>query len=658
MRKIQIKKHGLYIIFWFVTGLVISLSAGAMMISRSLNLSCFFDAGDVYEIAGKYIEPPGNGISRVEGNEGVKRVDAPDANKSIFVPEKNWKYWAINVGNLSNGKLDVVIDVGYQNESEKRVIDTVACTLYDGMNVIEWEGEPFTYLVIHIPDQEGSLFWLNSIVFWERHRPVRAAEYLRASALVFICYLFFTGMMFLMLRKRERKVIIWDSILYFYQDVVLFIFNHFSKGLAKLPSGVRRVIRSGVFIVWITWFIFIENSGLRNRLHSWHYLIAAAAILILSCMSVESRLERVQWDKTYVGMWCLYWGLTCISDFFVIKRWGYVGYIFLFLLPAFFVIWGNMKKKTEIIEDMINALHISFFGWVLFSICFRPLPERIRYAGALKNPNSFSFCLIMAAVAVIAGFWKYWKKDRWSNVLIVLAVELDLVFFFLGKTQTRSVTLTLAFCLALVTYFWKAYWHRKKFKKKALLSIALVVILMIPVSLVTDKAMHLFSAGTETETAYMQEEMILDEGRNPFGATEVMAAERLIRNFKNKNIDVISNGRITIWNEYLRKMNLMGHEERLKMNDEYTPAHNSFLAVASLYGVITVIPYIMLWLLTICKSFQRRMHPIQLFLFLFLLSFFMIGMLDAVEHPWRHAIWIVAYILMGDLFQKKDEYEN
>lgn len=80
----------------------------------------------------------------------------------------------------------------------------------------------------------------------------------------------------------------------------------------------------------------------------------------------EKPLRRLYWKNKMVLCWFILWIMASVSDLFVYKDFHYTGYIMIFVIGFFAFVWGNMKHRTQVIWEMINAIRLSFLPACVF----------------------------------------------------------------------------------------------------------------------------------------------------------------------------------------------------------------------------------------------------------------------------------------------------
>ncbi len=107
---------------------------------------------------------------------------------------------------------------------------------------------------------------------------------------------------------------------------------------------------------------------------------------------------------------------------------------------------------------------------------------------------------------------------------------------------------------------------------------------------------------------------------------------------ENSRIDVLSNGRITIFKSYFKELNLTGHDEMgaLLPNGEIAVhAHNTYLQVAYDNGIITAVIFIMVIIAAVVSSLRKyaakeKDEPLTLMAFAVIIGFIVCGFTEWV----------------------------
>jgi hypothetical protein len=135
---------------------------------------------------------------------------------------------------------------------------------------------------------------------------------------------------------------------------------------------------------------------------------------------------------------------------------------------------------------------------------------------------------------------------------------------------------------------------------------------------------------------------------------EKLPSENVDRIVLKKTRPVTEIHKKAIWKHYIRKMNSLGNENRLLVQEKRTMAHNGIIEMAYRYGIFILIPYIALLWICLYRAIQDGGYLVQATA----LSFGIVMMTQNIEQPFAHPLWIVFYLGMGIWFKEEDSGRN
>ena len=102
-------------------------------------------------------------------------------------------------------------------------------------------------------------------------------------------------------------------------------------------------------------------------------------------------------------------------------------------------------------------------------------------------------------------------------------------------------------------------------------------------------------------------------------------------------------------------MNLVGHKDRPVMWGHRRQPHNAVLGIAYNYGVFTAVPYLIMLIAVVERTFRYSRRKGQLASVPFYVCTFAIlaSMADNVEQPFVWLPWMGLYLLMGSVFKEE-----
>lgn len=649
-RKLSKTAYGI----WLLIGIVFAMSLGAMIVSKSASMDPFLDIGHFCEMS------PEN-CNRAGFQIGYKNPDDPyltvlEENGYVVwsgIQKAAWKNWSIEVSDLNRDTMSWEVEA----YNENLIVGSQTYELQEGKNRLVWDGEEFTSLVIKINNQADLTYRIDEVIFSEYPITVTMREYLSAVVGCFLIYLilFFMGVQIWKKRPLKEKECFLD-----YARQSLFTICYQKLHCCKDSLFIRKSkeIQILCIFLWITFYNIMNAINVRNSVGTWHYVINLAAMLMIALtIKVEEKMKFQKNSLSYA--WVAFWGMVCISDFFVTKLWGGVGYLYIFVAGYLYFLWNNQKRPEQLLESISIAVHLSFVTSVIFCFFTRPFHMVSSYNGISNNSNAFAVYLILVAGVCLSSLENVLRQKKMDMKLLLLTMELIEIIFFLWKAQGRTAILTV-FTMGLV-WIMGLFLERKKYcygRKKILILIISVIILFIPISAVSEWSIANIPNKLHTEIIFPEEEYLLNSSEQVgIAGGKVYAAEKKIeQRFQAKSLDGFLAGRLTIWKTYLKNMNLFGHYDCLKISGVWVTAHNSILTVGYQYGVFAIVPYLILWIACCVRAlrlYRKKEWKYHLLPLLICIGYCMVAFVDAQENPWRNSLWIVAYLVIGVLFDNR-----
>lgn len=634
------------ILFWLLFGAIASFSIAAMMISGTFNLDCFYDTGEVSEVFQRDLNTAANG-----------------SDLTYYAYQNDWEYLDVKVKNIN------VQEVNWKVYFYSIDGDAVAIKLYtliEGENFLELPKQSFGYITIDMLNQKDVIFELDHMKFCEKYPRHDGEQIAFLGGIICAVYIVLSLFFYFLIIRKHKNSLAYNkhAILDLYQSLICFITRKIPIKKIKLTNKQRHIIRICCFLFWLTYNIWIQNSGIRKEMYIWNCIITIIIVLIVVIVSIDQKLKRKTWNYKVAIPWFALWVMACISDFIVPKTWSYLGYVFLLFFGIAFYLWHNMKNPEDIIRDIVSALHIHFIGIILYCFFCRPQIENYSYLGICGNSNIFSFYLITILAAWLAAsdnLLEFMPKNK--RKVFLLSLEACLIFFFLWKTQCRGAFIA-AFIMTAIFIFRQLRCLKGKRNKFPFFYLILILLLIFPVYNICDWiTLNIpYKFGTvviyEIDNYMPQKEISFN---SPFIMKVFASGNELIDRLQANNLDELFSGRITIWKSYIRQMNLLGHNELVKIKIKTYYSHNMFLEIMYRYGVFTLIPYVFMWIgamesaIRYMKIGKRKENGCVLFPIMIFTGFLILSMNDALEQPFRDTIWLIAYFIIGLFMFKPDK---
>ena len=648
-----------------MTSSVLGLVISAMIVSGTFSLKCFYDVGDIYEFT--YSIRDVSGVNMVyDITDNIFRVNDDYAYKWFWLEGENAEKWntlLVELEELDAAELNCLLEF-YNGKQEPVLVGQQEVVLSEGRNIVDLtDVGKFSGILVIIEKQNGISFIWNKVQLYEQTPPAYE-DYLMGVALVcgmisFIFFKLFDKKLIPILNKRIPKNM-FRRYLNAVQQIMIQFAEMFPIFTVHCNKFVVRIFRRLILVGMFYYMTIVTNMGVYAKKQYFHRHMLVVAVLFviiaLTCREKE-RLERLQSNNRFFSIWICMWVFTCISDFFVEKRYSGWGMIMLFTVGFFFLQWRNMAHPEELLEDIVKA--VKYFSISHIIICWftRPVISGARYAGIAWNPNIYAQYLVPMA-AVCFGEIDQWMLKKKKHILLE-TVMLIICYHMAVLSGSRTALVALAMiALGFISKWIYNKCHMNLERKTSVIFIALFLICIAPVLTLNTWCLSNIVLNLNSQVIYpadsIQIELIQSDmaffSETVYGASTLQQA---IQRFSWRgSFEKFTSGRLSYWTAYLRNMNLFGHEYHLSIWGNYRQAHCGLLEIAYRYGVFAVIPYILLLAGSIYLSWKYMRNELKQgkyasFPFFLIIGVVCIIMVENVERPFYSVSNIVLYMVIG-----------
>ncbi len=575
----------------------------------------------------------------------------------------DWNYLCVRIDDLTRGSFGC--EVTYENVEEDEVVEsaTETYTLSEGINQLSLPEQAFTRIRIRFFGEAGCSFTVGLMQLRENPPISKAAKMLLIAVLTIFCYIFLSGFIWRVFRKRG-----WLGRLHPYaciellQEAYLVALRRAAEFRERVPGLYRynRLLRTILFLFLFCSYIARRMPNRMFAVKSQYYILIFALVLgVIGILSVGKEPTKKNWNNPLVWGWLLTGVLICVSDFILMGSSSRIGGYAMLLGIGFFIFaWNNMEDRGEILEDFVRAIHVIFWILTAYCILFRPDNSSTRYSGFDSNPNVFAIILTVFWAVALGALEHAIRTHKRKRDLLFYMTEACVTFSFLWKTQ--AATELVAAALAGVVWLVRLclYTPRNQIRKKLLTTVVVAFVLFLPVHAVLSLGLQYVPEKLGTTVASEED---LEIERVVLG-TEVYAAEaestlqdnRLIQKLTASSLAGALSGRNYIWKEYLRDLNLFGHGSNPYMYIQGTRhySHNGVLGTAYYYGIFTAVPYVVMLAAAFVRMWRfgrKRLKYAAVPLYV-CIPFLVEISAECVEIPFSSFPWIATYILMGCVF--------
>ena len=349
-------------------------------------------------------------------------------------------------------------------------------------------------------------------------------------------------------------------------------------------------------------------------------LIVVAVIAVLVLFSNKSETVRLDWFALFFwGGFTLY---TLASDFLVNKTYRFSEMLLFITLFLLGYAWNRSADKGMLIHSFERAIQWFLFAFLIMSILF-PVQSRVpnRYSGPIENPSVYALYLCSIWAVLLGSLDNRIKNKEFGARIIITIVEMMVALILMVMSQS----LTPMIAMAAVTFLWL---FRIIARHKG---IQYAILLFVFIAF----AMMFFLIGVVV--------FIRNSG--------AVGDSRLVQKLQSANISIFLSGRDYYWRRYLSEMNLLGHSKKPYLWDHRILPHNAIIGMMYWYGVPSAVPYIIMMIMAMEKSyrFADTGFSYASVPFYSIVSFVIMSMADNVEQPFVWLPWIACYLMMAPI---------
>lgn len=362
-------------IAWLLSGLVLSLSIGIMLGSRSVNIRDFYNDGETFHVSTeaekiKLVDVTYDSLS------GVYHVDSDDAKLTFQRGKKDVQYYYLYLKAEKINRDGIRAVFGFYNESGRRVCN-YENAIGNGWNVysLPVTGE-FSRMKIFLKDQTGLEFSVESVSFRQKLDTFSKKRFVVGSVGIFCLYLLFTGFILRRDSKKRRMERTAGSLLKKVNEILNYIYLLEEKPASwlcrHLSVNHRHMFRIFLLSILQTYFFVVNKLGVYNNKYTKYHMLLAVLVLLLAAWSMyEGKLESRIWDKEYFESFFIFCMILCVCDGWMGSRYLCVGYIMLFAMGSLFFFWGNQQivQREQFINELLISGGVAIGIQLLFSIC-------------------------------------------------------------------------------------------------------------------------------------------------------------------------------------------------------------------------------------------------------------------------------------------------
>lgn len=507
-------------------------------------------------------------------------------------------------------------------DSRNKAVSEQKVILHEGTNELILPVQKFYSIRLESESMAGELFRLENVELRSQGKDFLVKKFLAVFVLTFIVL---TVIVEIICRKRpmDRYVALiqesgehMDAFLKVLGETVSW---HFSQ-------NVKHLLRSVIFLVMLLYMTYfqIQGTSVMQKYTSMHMWVMGGMLLVLAGLCFEDRKsERDESLLRYVTY--LFIALILVSDFYMVKKYRYVGFGMLFMGGFFEKAWRTMEHPDKLAEEFKLAYKVYFVIGVISCIVARPLTVGICYNGFLSDTVSFGSAMLVAAAVFLDDFIRDNKK-------IFNEIGAFTALYLVWKTQQLTLILIAGLLLLAGVWFWILRWIKQDMRSKrksifisvcgaaaGMISIVFLQMMLyrVPFLLGTQKNY----AADITETLDIA---ILDAIR--------------ICGWKRYFLDKVLDCKV-----YLQNINFMGHKTFLKIHNVSKWADNSIVMNLYWYGMAAGISYGIMTVLYFVKAVIMSLKRSEFLMLGLPLLSIAVCMTEAMEAPFMNLTWYFFY---------------
>lgn len=624
--------RGRKILYWIITGVVLSAAVSSMILTRNGRLMQFYDDGYVKDLKDGW-QAVTFSLGQYDGQDRA-HLNLGESTPSVF-------------GYYEDGKVHCLqIDVSDWNGTEAEWV----ISYQDGTGVFFYEDRyefqqgkmkipilnlGYTRFFISLYTEGNLQYQLKRMLLSEYEELLEKPKWLLGIVICFLGYLLISAPLYVMLQKRLRKrngkqeKNVHKFFLEEQADIVLKHLNWSESGESYAPQ-IRIVLM----------ILFVINGRTIHYNYGFRYAVAIAVILLLALTAwipireAEERKRHIIWQ-----VWLLMCGMQLISNLLLKKSFGYGEYIEIWMIlccTLLYRAWGRMKEPEKLLDDLFRAVEI-LTGMISLFCLFGD--ARKNYAGRLSgvrdNQNPFALGITVCLVFMFFRLFQVIRQKKKWYFYLEPCIGLVLCFWMIYQTQTRNawaiaVLVTFVFLCFVGSHIWR---HLSRGRRRC-------VLIVISISFFTAILLLLKNG------------MIFSN-----------------RTFVTNSINMILSGRPEIWKMYLEKVNILGCVDNLRsVNSGKLTAHNGIIMEMYRYGVLAGILRIVFLVEVLCTIYRIwKKKSVNEYVFLVIgvfIAYFIASMLDTCDErtsgrlEWTAFYMIVGYIIQEDRLELPDYEER
>lgn len=612
---------GRKILYWIITGIILSIAVSSMIQTRDGSLKQFYDDGYVKNLKEEWLTSVFS-LGQFEEKQRM-HLNSWESTPSVFWErDKEIVHYLLIDTEYWNGANAEWI-IFYQNET--------GAILYENHYEFQ-QGElkipilklGYSRVFITLRTEENLIYKIDQMKLSEYKELLDKSKWLVGIAVSFLLYLLVSLLIMFAIQKRANK---WrvrrekKERKYFIEKQADILLGHINC------SGSRTSYASKVRIFFI--ILFVVNGRIVHYFYERGYAVAVALALLLAMAAWLPLRDAEEKDRHVVWqVWLLLCGLQFISNIFLRKEFGYGEFIEVWMLLGFGLLyraWGRMKRPQQFIDDIFRAVEILTAMISLFCIFGDSRRNYIgRLSGTRGNQNPFALGIAVCFVFMLFRLYQVMRQKKKWYYYLEPCCGLGLCYWMISEAETRNAWAIAVIAFLIFLFFVGNYLLRGVSKKVKSMILGIVSVAFLAGVFLLIKNGWVFSN----------------------------------RVFVTTSMNMLLSGRPEIWKVYLEKVNILGCIENLVFGvSGEVSAHNGIIMTMYRYGVLAGIVKIIFLIEVICAIHRIwKRNPKSEYSFLLIgtfIAYFISSMLDTCDEGIIGWIgWTVFYMMVGYIIQE------
>ncbi len=627
-----------WVCVWLMFGLVLSLSLAFLWYGNGkIKQSAFWSNGEIYNFSSAELRS-GTMTCPYVYEDGAFHVDTGDGSLLLQVQSdvSKWRELILEIKKFNTKKM--WWKFSFFDESGEWIDDSTSI-MVEGENHIPLRiNKKISQIQITIFGQSGTTFRIAQAKLCQMKYDFEMRRLLWRTMWLFCAYLAISAIIFL-LRHWDWYVTI-EVIQYGYRLVGDRGGQFFTQ---RLSQGVRDRLRSGLFAIIYLMMIPLNVWYWNGNERMTRYFVLGIAFLmvLIALFSWEKPLKALTWRNLTGKLWLFYCVLLMISDLLVSKEIPYAGFIMLVILGFVFFVWQNAEMYDVFLHNAIRGLVYTLPILVLYCTFFREKKAGFLYNGCFSDRESMALYMMAVCIALFEEINRMMEKENGKRSRMFLN-GLGIFFCIYYIYCARSFLCFLV--LGIIFMIW--IWPKRK-EKDQIRKYGIVLVVLLPVAAIMIGAVrymdHFVPSALGTDIVYLNEKYEMMSGGTITGHVIADISIQI------ENIGYMITDKITIWANYIRKLNLFGHHSPLFVFKTRTGAYNAVLEIAYTYGIFCIIPYLLFLVHGSGKLVKER----KFLAMAGVIAFWVFCMISNLEKMFLQPIWLIFYLQLGCCFNDK-----